>query len=107
MDSLASTEVLGYVAATLTTVSFIPQALHTFRTRSAAGISVGMYSLFTVGVALWLVYGVALSSWPMIAANGITFILAAIILALALRSRPKSGIVPGLPATDPAVGSSA
>jgi MtN3 and saliva related transmembrane protein len=89
MAGILTTEMLGYLAATLTTASFVPQALHTFRTRSTAGISIGMYSMFTVGVAMWLAYGVALGSWPIIVANGITFLLAATILTLAVRSRPQ------------------
>ena len=52
-------ELIGYLAACLTTCSFVPQALHTFRTRDVSGISLGMYSVFTVGVALWLAYGLA------------------------------------------------
>ena len=54
-------DLIGYLAAALTTCSFLPQALHTFRTRDVSGISLGMYSTFTLGVALWLAYGVALA----------------------------------------------
>jgi MtN3 and saliva related transmembrane protein len=78
-------ELLGYLAAALTTASFVPQALHTWRTRATAGISLGMYAIFTSGVALWLVYGVLISSWPLIVANTITLSLALFILALKLR----------------------
>jgi MtN3 and saliva related transmembrane protein len=87
MSAVPAMELLGYVAATLTTASFVPQALHTFRTRNTEGISLAMYSLFTTGIALWVVYGVAIDSAPMILANVITLVLAATILALALRSR--------------------
>ncbi len=87
MDGIAATEILGYLAATLTTASFVPQAVRTFRTRNTAGISLGMYGMFTTGVALWVAYGVALGSWPIIAANVITFSLAATILMLTTRSR--------------------
>ena len=75
-------EWLGYGAATLTTGSFALQAWHTFRTRDVSGISLGMYSAFTVGVALWLGYGVALRSWPITLANAITLALAASILVM-------------------------
>lgn len=75
---------LGYVAATLTTASFIPQVWLTLRTRDVSGISVGMYAAFTVGVFFWLLYGVAQGSWPIIAANAITFALAASVLTLRL-----------------------
>lgn len=75
-------ELIGYLAAALTTCSFLPQALHTFRTRDVSGISLGMYSVFTVGIALWLVYGFALEAWPIVAANAITLVLAGAILGM-------------------------
>ena len=75
-------ELLGYLAAALTTGSFVPQALHTMRTRDVSGISLTMYAAFTAGVALWLAYGVALGQWPIIVANAITLALAATILAI-------------------------
>jgi MtN3 and saliva related transmembrane protein len=78
-------ELLGYAAAFLTSVSFIPQAIMTIRSKNTSGISRGMYAMFTLGVALWLVYGIYLESWPMIAANTVTLMLAATILALKLR----------------------
>ena len=78
-------EWIGYVAAVLTTVSFIPQALMTIRTRDTRGISRGMYIMFTIGVAFWLVYGIAMESGPMIFANTVTLGLAGTILALKLR----------------------
>ncbi len=78
-------EWLGAVAATLTTVSFVPQAVKTIRTRETHGISLWMYAIFTVGIAFWFGYGLVLHSWPMIVANAITFALAATILVLKLR----------------------
>lgn len=78
-------DLIGYLAASLTTCSFVPQALHTFRTRDVSGISLGMYSVFTVGIALWLVYGLLLGAWPIVAANAITLGLAGAILAMKLR----------------------
>jgi MtN3 and saliva related transmembrane protein len=78
-------EWIGFAAAALTSASFIPQALMTIRTRDTRGISRGMYVIFTIGVALWLVYGIALESWPMIFANVTTLALAATILVLKLR----------------------
>lgn len=77
-------DLIGYLAAALTTCSFVPQALHTFRTRDVSGISLGMYSVFTVGIALWLVYGLALSAWPIVAANAITLVLAGTVLGMKL-----------------------
>ena len=84
------TDGLGFFAATLTTASFLPQAWLTFRSRDVSGISLGMYSLFTLGVGMWLTYGVMLRAWPIVIANAVTFVLAATILAmkLALRKRP-------------------
>jgi MtN3 and saliva related transmembrane protein len=74
------TEWVGYIAATLTTSSFVPQALLILRTRNVIGISVGMYWTFTLGIALWLVYGWQMRAWPLIIVNSITFVLAATIL---------------------------
>lgn len=76
------TDWLGYAAATLTTASFIPQAWLTFRTRDVSGISLSMYSAFTLGVALWLLYGLALQAWPIVAANCVTLVLAGSILVM-------------------------
>jgi MtN3 and saliva related transmembrane protein len=78
---------IGTFAAFLTTSSFVPQAWHTFRTRDVSGISLGMYSLFTLGVALWLIYGILLVAWPIIIANLITTSLALAILVMKLRYR--------------------
>ena len=78
-------DVLGYAAATLTTASFVPQAWLTFRTGDVSGISLGMYASFTVGVALWLAYGVVLGAWPIVLANAITLLLALSILVMKLR----------------------
>ena len=78
-------EWLGYLAATLTTVAFVPQAVKTLRARDTSGISRGMYTVFTIGIACWFGYGVYLGSWPMILSNVVTFVLAAIILGLKIR----------------------
>jgi MtN3 and saliva related transmembrane protein len=71
---------IGYTAALLTTCSFVPQAVLTLRTRDVSGISSGMYASFTLGVALWFVYGLSLQAWPIILANAVTLALAATIL---------------------------
>ena len=78
---------IGYLAAFLTTSSFVPQAWLTFRTRDVRGISLSMYSVFTAGVALWLAYGIALGAWPIVVANAITLALALAILVMKLRFR--------------------
>lgn len=75
---------LGYLAASLTTLSFVPQALLTLRTREVQGISTAMYSVFTIGVALWLAYGWRLGEWPIVIANAVTLVLAATILVTKL-----------------------
>lgn len=83
-------EIIGYCAAFLTTIAFLPQAIQSWRTRDLSGISVGMYSLFTTGVGLWLVYGLMIETWPLILANALTFALAFSILVLKLRTKhPK------------------
>ena len=78
-------EWLGAVAATLTTLSFVPQAAKTIRTRETHAISAWMYAMFTVGIACWFGYGIVLHSWPMIVSNAVTFVLSATILALKLK----------------------
>lgn len=78
-------DLIGSIAATLTTTAFIPQAWQVWHTRHTADISLGMYAMFTAGVALWLTYGILLSSWPIIIANGITLLLAGIVLLMKLK----------------------
>ena len=80
-------DAVGLLAAILTTISFVPQAWHSFKTRDVSGISLGMYSVFTVGVALWLLYGWLLGAWPIVIANIVTLVLALAILAMKLRFR--------------------
>ena len=75
-------DIVGSLAAILTTVSFFPQAWHSFKTKDVSGVSLGMYSVFTVGVALWLVYGLLLRAWPIVVANVITLGLALAILGM-------------------------
>ncbi|MCF7971461.1 MAG: SemiSWEET transporter [Methylococcaceae bacterium] len=71
---------IGYVAATLTTVSFLPQAIMTLKTRDTESLSLGMYSCFTLGVLLWLIYGICIADKAIIYANVITFLLSSLIL---------------------------
>lgn len=75
-------DILGFVAAVLTTGSFVPQAVLTVRTRDVSGVSLAMYSAFTAGVAMWLAYGIALGAWPIVVANLVTLALAATILGV-------------------------
>ncbi|MDD5274100.1 MAG: SemiSWEET transporter, partial [Methylovulum sp.] len=71
----------GYIAAVLTTSSFLPQAILTIRTRDTDSLSMGMYSLFTTGVFCWLIYGIYIADKAIVFANIITFMLAATILS--------------------------
>jgi len=82
-----ATELIGYLAAVLTTIAFIPQVLHIWRMRSGRGVSLGMYAIFTSGVVLWLIYGMLMGAWPIIAANVVTLTLALAIIAMAIRYR--------------------
>jgi len=77
--------VLGFVAGVLTTAAFVPQVLKIWRTRSARDVSLAMYAVFTTGVVLWLVYGIALGSVPIIVANVLTLVLALAVLLMKLR----------------------
>lgn len=80
-------ELVGYAAAGLTTVSFVPQALKSWSSKDLSGISLSMYALFTLGVGLWMLYGIALDSWPIILANALTLALAGSVLVLKVRHR--------------------
>ena len=81
---MLSTDLIGYAAATLTTTAFVPQAVLTWRTRRADGVSLWMYSIFVAGVALWLAYGCLSQAWPVIIANALTLLLALFILGMKL-----------------------
>jgi MtN3 and saliva related transmembrane protein len=83
--SATALDLLGFVAGVLTTAAFIPQVLKIRKTRSARDISLGMYAVFTSGVVLWLAYGLALGSMPIIVANVFTLALALAVLVMKLR----------------------
>jgi MtN3 and saliva related transmembrane protein len=76
---------IGYAAAACTTVAFLPQAWVAIKTRNTQSLSLGMYIIFTLGVGLWLAYGVLKGDWALIAANAITILLSLIILITKLR----------------------
>ena len=80
-------ELVGGIAAVLTTISFLPQVLKAWRSRSARDVSLLMLLLFLAGVLLWLCYGLALGSLPLILANAVTAVLILAILAAKLRFR--------------------
>jgi MtN3 and saliva related transmembrane protein len=78
-------EIIGLLAATLTTACWLPQALKTIRSKDTSGISLVTQVMFTIGVFLWLIYGIHLGNWPLMIANAITFVLVSIILVLKLK----------------------
>ena len=82
---MTTTDWIGSAAFTITTTSFIPQAWRIFRTRHTTDISLSMYTLFTLGVMLWLSYGILLESWPITIANSITLLLAGTVLAMKIK----------------------
>jgi MtN3 and saliva related transmembrane protein len=81
------TNLIGILAGVLTTVSFLPQVIRAARTKSTGDISLGMYVILAVGIFLWFIYGISIGSLPVILANGVTFVLAIIILALKVKYR--------------------
>ncbi|MEI2580973.1 SemiSWEET transporter [Scytonema sp. PRP1] len=84
MDSIT---ILGLVAATLTTFSFLPQMLKTWQTKSAKDVSFVMLIFFNTGILLWLIYGISLNALPIILANGVTLVFNLIILWLKIKYR--------------------
>jgi len=78
---------IGLLAGTLTTVAFIPQVIKIWRSKKADDISISMFLIFTVGVALWMVYGIQTASLPVMLANAVTLVLALVILILKYRYR--------------------
>lgn len=79
---MTTANLLGYAAGSLATLAFVPQVARTLRTRSADDLSWGMLLIFMLGVILWLAYGLALGSWPIILCNGLTLGLNLVIAAV-------------------------
>lgn len=77
--------ILGLTAGFCTTLAFLPQVLKTWRTRSTADISLGMFSVLVFGIVLWLIYGAMMGDLPLVASNTVTLILAGTILLLKIR----------------------
>lgn len=86
---MTSLNLLGMVAAALTTASFLPQVVRLWRTRDSEGISLITFSVFSAGVILWLIYGILLKSWPIIIANTVTILLSSAIVVLTIRFRRR------------------
>ena len=85
-------EIIGYIAAVLTTASFLPQAIKTLKTRDTQSLSLSMYSIFCTGVLMWLLYGIAIANWPIVVANAVTILLAGTIWGIKLQAvlRPRN-----------------
>lgn len=83
-------EILGLVAGSFTTVSFIPQLIKLIKTKSAKDLSLGMFTIFTTGIFLWLVYGILTNTLAIIVANSITLVIASSILILKMKYDRKS-----------------
>ncbi len=88
-------EIVGAVAAVLTTASFLPQVHQTWKTKSTESLSLSMLTMFITGVCLWLVYGIALMSWPLIISNVITIASAGLLIYFKLTYPKKSNIHEG------------
>ena len=81
----ATIELIGGAAATITTLCWVPQAIKVIRTRDTRSLSLIMYVMLAIGIGLWLVYGLAINSIPLIGANTVTFVLVVIILGMKLK----------------------
>ena len=102
---MAFTDFLGYVAGTLSTAAFIPQVWRTFRTKDVSGISLRMYGIFTLGIAVWLAYGIVLRQPPMMVANSLSLVLACAVLVMKLKygkrrqAQPRDGTTAPAPSS--------
>ena len=85
-------KICGLIAAFCTTISFLPQAIQIIRTKDTSSISAAMYSFFTFGTLMWLIFGIYSHNTPVILANGVTLILAVIILFYKLREKPEARV---------------
>jgi len=83
-------EIIGLIAATFTTIAFVPQFLKIWKKRDASGVSVSMYLIMFIGICIWLCYGVLIESVAVITANVVSGIIQMFIIALALIHRNKN-----------------
>ena len=83
-------DILGYISATLTTIAFLPQIIKTIQTKSAKDVSMGMFVLFTIGVFLWIIYGILTKTYPVLIANAVIFCLALAQILLKLKYDKKN-----------------
>ena len=82
-------ELIGFMAAVMTTIAFVPQVIKTFKTRSADDLSLGMFIIFTLGVVLWLIYGIIILKYPIIVANAFTLVLSCTLLYYKMTFKKK------------------
>lgn len=82
-------EWIGFLAAFCTTFSFVPQVIHTWKTRDTSGISLAMYVIFVIGVTLWAIYGLLVRDWPIASANCTVLFLAGSVLFLKVRTKER------------------
>jgi len=85
VSDVSGVTLLGCAAGACTTLAFVPQVVRTLRTRSVRDLSLGMFAVMTVGIAMWLAYGLLIRDLPLIVANGVTLVLSATILAMKLK----------------------
>lgn len=91
-------EIIGYIATFLITICYIPQVVHTYRSKDVSGISLGMYCALSLGVGLWLIYSIMLSLTPLIICNGLSLLMIIMILVMKLLYTKRS--IPELLAKD-------
>lgn len=84
---LSSTSLVALIAGSLTTIAFVPQVLHAWQRQSVEDLSLGMLLTFNTGVAFWIAYGVMAREVPIVLTNGVTLLLALLLLGMKLRSR--------------------
>lgn len=89
MDNINYIEIIGFIAAILTTAAFLPQVYQTWKTKDVSGLSLPMLALFFSGIALWLIYGVLIDSPSMIAANAITVISSFVLVYFKIKYGKK------------------
>ncbi|MFK7952301.1 MAG: SemiSWEET transporter [Ekhidna sp.] len=80
-----NSQLIGYIAAILTTISFLPQAIRTIKTKDTSGLSLTMYGLFIIGILFWILYGIQLGELPIIISNAITLLISSVILGMKLK----------------------
>ena len=84
---MTADDTLGLIAGALTSISFLPQVIKTWRSKSATDLSLSMFGIFSAGITIWLSYGIRVDNLPVIAANTITLILCLVILYFKIKFR--------------------